>query len=90
MHDYTLTQAQAIETRNMEAERIAREHRLDLDRVVSAALDILETHSRMAALYGNESAQRNAYLVGYTGVRSTTDVLSLIDELRRTLSPAIR
>ena len=85
-----LTEARRQEQAAMDAEYDARNRRLDRDRIISAALDCLVDHARHHALDGQDSRQRDAYLVGYTGVTSTRDVLSLIDDIRNGLSPLTR
>lgn len=76
--------------RNHQAELDARNHRLDLDRVISAALDALLDDAKRCALYPETAANLNSWLIGSTGVQHSGDVLSIIDELKRQLSPLVR
>ena len=79
-----------FEDRNAQAELKARNERLDRDRVISAALDTLDEFARRHAINGGDVSARNAYLVGATGVLHTSDVLSIIDDVKRSLSPLVR
>lgn len=65
-----------------------RNHRLDIDRVIYAALNRLEASAYEAA--GSHPANVNGYLSFAVGTESTHDVLSLIQEIRGKLSPVVR
>lgn len=87
MHDLTRPH---FEDRNRKAEIDALNARTDRDRIIASALQALEDVGRKNALMSAELSNVNAYLCGYTGVLHTGDVLSLIDDIRRSLSPLVR
>jgi len=79
-----------FEDRNRQAELDARNTRLDRDRIISAALDALVDDAKRCALYPEVTANLNSWLIGSTGVLHTADVLSAIDDIKRSLSPLVR
>lgn len=75
------------------AEDEARNRRLDHDRLVSTALDVIIHWARTKCIIGTDGSSdraTNAYLTAASGIQSTTDALSLIDEIKRQLSPLVR
>lgn len=70
--------ARREQDRAAEAERSAREHRLNQERVIAAALEVLTEDTRPAYL-----AERYNLPIG-------TDVHALIAEIRGALSPLVR
>lgn len=79
--------ARTVNAINREAEDKAREHRLNLDRVVHTALLYLVSES--VTNYPESTELQDAYLSGATGVYDES-VRALVEEVRKGLSPVVR